>query len=1049
VISRRIHKQRGRRWLTALAVIGIVSGTLGVGTAVFASTPAGQFELEGNNTSATGSGGAAPDDWDRVCYQQSVKDGLSTSAAATLCGTGDPTHAAKATAWTTDTHDALAPLGACTGTNCTIFTGGGSKDPINVDQWAWKDDAGGLPDKDNLLHGFAARYSIPSSSACPGRNANGTADTTGTTKCEMLYFGNDRFDNSGDAQQGFWFFQNKIGLGTNVVGGGNGFTTNGGTATSPEYHRLGDVLLISDFSNGGSVSTITVYTWDPGCTKVVIPKSGPVGGVSCGDANLRYQASSDSANCQPVNPATAGFCGIVTPTDGTASAWPFLDKSGNTTYLQGEMYEGGVNLSALNLGGECFASIASETRSSQSTTAVLKDFVLGSFGDCSSGIVTTPQAGNGDTITDSNSNSVADVSIGSGSVTVRDHAVVTVGGVTTWAGSVAFTLCGPLPRTPTTTNCATGGVAIPFAAGHNGNVSNSSNATNSEVTTLTSVGRYCWRATFTSSTSGVPNSTDPSATSTSTTECFEVLPVRPTLTTQASASVAVGGTVSDTGTLTGLATQPGTNGIGGGSINATNGAVAGGSISWTAFGPDDCTTVALATTSRAVSGNGTYPKIAAPASQAPVSFIANAAGTYTFVADYDGNSPNNLASSAVACTDQPSNEKVVVGSSSTVTTPKAGNGDALGDVNTNSVPDVSIGSGSVTVRDHAVVSVQSISPWAGTVAFSLCGPLALGSTTNCQTGGVSIPFAVPADGNVSNTSTSVDSPVTTLTSVGRYCWRAEFTPTTTGVPSSSDPKDATSTTECFEVLPVRPTLTTQASGDVVLGNAVSDTGTLSGLATQPGTNGIGTDGSINANNGAAAGGSLTFTAYGPDDCTTVAMAATSRAVSGNGTYPKTAAPASQPTVGFVPTGLGTYTFVASYGGNSPNNLASTPVACTDQPTAEKVTVTGTSSLTTAQDWLPNDTATVTGDATLNGSVTFQLYTGDNCGATSGAAVTGQSYTRTITNGDKAGASVSTANTTKLVKAADGSKWSWLVSYDDNVLSDPAPTCESTTITINN
>src|SRR2546428_390679 len=79
--------------------------------------------------------------------------------------------------------------------------------------------------------------------------------------CEMLFFGNDRFDNSGDAQQGFWFFQNKIGLAANSVGGGNGFQSSGGT----EFHRNGDLLLISDFSNGGAVSTITVYTWDTGC----------------------------------------------------------------------------------------------------------------------------------------------------------------------------------------------------------------------------------------------------------------------------------------------------------------------------------------------------------------------------------------------------------------------------------------------------------------------------------------------------------------------------------------------------------------------------------------------------------------------------------------------------------------------------------------------------------------------------------------------------------------------------------------------------------------
>src|SRR3989442_9204266 len=34
--------------------------------------------------------------------------------------------------------------------NKTIFTGGGSKDNIDINSWDWKDDAGALPDKDNI-----------------------------------------------------------------------------------------------------------------------------------------------------------------------------------------------------------------------------------------------------------------------------------------------------------------------------------------------------------------------------------------------------------------------------------------------------------------------------------------------------------------------------------------------------------------------------------------------------------------------------------------------------------------------------------------------------------------------------------------------------------------------------------------------------------------------------------------------------------------------------------------------------------------------------------
>ena len=176
-----------------LPLVGAMVLTLLVPYAAQAVHDTGIFQLDGDAQSATNTAQTPPanDDWDKVCNQA---------------------------------------------------TGGGSKDPLNIDQWAWKDGAGGLPDKDNLEHGFAARYSIPASGTCP----NGTGPTfTGT--CELIYFGSDRFDNSGDAQQGFWFFQNRITLGSNKVGGATGFDG---------LHKDGDVLVISDFSNGGGTSTI-------------------------------------------------------------------------------------------------------------------------------------------------------------------------------------------------------------------------------------------------------------------------------------------------------------------------------------------------------------------------------------------------------------------------------------------------------------------------------------------------------------------------------------------------------------------------------------------------------------------------------------------------------------------------------------------------------------------------------------------------------------------------------------------------------------------------
>ena len=201
----------------------------------------------------------------------------------------------------------------------TYFTSGGSKDVNDISQWSYttNDIA---PDKDQILDAYAAAY-----------------QKDGQT---YVYFGADRFDGSGDSFVGFWFVQTKIGL--DGSGGFNG------------VHENGDVLVVSDFTNGGSVSQIKVYEWLNG--------------------NLSLKAS--GAQCDV---GSDDACAIVN--GGTASApWSFLDKSGSSDFATGEFYEGGINLDTV-FGGDapCFSSFIAETRSSQSTTAQLKDFALGSL----------------------------------------------------------------------------------------------------------------------------------------------------------------------------------------------------------------------------------------------------------------------------------------------------------------------------------------------------------------------------------------------------------------------------------------------------------------------------------------------------------------------------------------------------------------------------------------------------------------------------------------------------------------------------------------------
>jgi hypothetical protein len=379
------------------------------------------------------------------------------------------------------------------------------------------------------------------------------------------------------------------------------------------------------------------------------------------------------------------------------------------------------------------------------------------------------------------------------------------------------------------------------------------------------------------------------------------------------------------------------------------------------------------------------------------------------------------------------------------TTPANGSGTALTDSDTppNGLPDIQIGTGSagVNVTDNASVTVTGIGTWTGTVSFFICGPIA--SPATCDTGGVAAGVK-----NVSNLVTTATSNVVNLTSVGRYCWRGVFESPTDGVPDSTD----ASTGECFEVKPVTPTLSTTGGADVTLGTAITDTATLSGTANQPGTNGGTTPGqagsqypSINATNGALAGGTISWTLRGPGTCNDAGLTITGTpaTVSGDNTYGPVSA---------TPTAIGTYTWVATYSG-SPNTLGaagSCPPGANDGD--EAVTVTGVATLATAQKWLPNDTAHITGPTgtTLSGTVTFTLYNDGSCGTNGGTSqytvqrnvVTDADSNPVPTANDRY---VSTTNTAFFVTTAnDAVAWSWKVSYDDANLTDPADKCETTT-----
>ncbi len=481
----------------------------------------------------------------------------------------------------------------------------GSKDTLPITPgWQCNFDAN-VNSKIDVMNGYAGAFTAP----------NGD---------QILYFALERNINTGDANVGFWFLQDEVGCST--TGGSQPFTGD---------HSDGDLLIVSAFTKGGTVSTIDVYRWNGGATGSL--GATPVAhGVDCKTAG-----GGDTA-CATVNAGT-----ISTP-------WLTANKQdgvGNSLRIS-ELFEGGLNLTKANLAGKCFNTFMADTRSSQSLTATLFDYSLGVLGECKSTTVTTPQQGDGSPIP-------ADgLSIGANArVDVRDSALITVTGVTGYGGDVTFSLCGPLAL-DSTSNCESGGVQIGSPVAVTGT---SPETVIGPTATLTSAGRYCWRAVYSGDAAkGVPGSRDPEAgDTTSTSECFRVNPLQPSLTTQATVGpVDFGDPISDIVTIGNTAKQPGTDGIGpGGTINATAGtqAAADNLIRVTAYGPDSCSTVALAEVTLTVDGDGSYGGVGSV-----TEFVPAAPGEYVYVASYDGDDPNTLGVAPIACGSQPSNERVVV-----------------------------------------------------------------------------------------------------------------------------------------------------------------------------------------------------------------------------------------------------------------------------------------------------------------------------------------------------------------------------------------------------
>jgi glyoxylate utilization-related uncharacterized protein len=538
-----------------------------------------------------------------------------------------------------------------------------------------------------------------------------------------------------------------------------------------------------------------------------------------------------------------------------------------------------------------------------------------------------------------------------GTAALKDTA--TLSGGTSPTGTITFTLTGP------------GGSTVDTEM-----VSVSGNGTYSTPTGFvpTTAGSYSWVASY----SGDPANSG----ATSSPEPVSVTQASASVTTTANPTTEVvgSGALKDTATLSS-------------GFNPT------GTITFTLTGPGGGT---VDTESVTVSGNGTY--------STPTGFTPTTAGSYSWSASYNGDTNNKNAASAaepvtvsqvtpsLATTANPTSETVGSGAlkdtatlsggfnaTGTITFKLTGPGSTVVDTETATVsgngtystptgfvPTTAgayfwVASYSGDTNNQAAtsanepVTVTKASPGITTTAnptTEVVGTGALKDTATLSggfnpTGSITFTLTDPS-------STVVDTETVTVSGNGTYSTPTGKVPTTAGTyhwvasysgDTNNQAAASGATSEPVVVTPlsgVSITTTANPTTEVVGTAALKDTATLSG--------------------GTSPTGIITFTLTGPGGATVDTEMVS---VSGNGTY-------STPT-GFVPTTAGSYSWVASYGGDPANSPAtSSPEPVTVTQASPSVTTTANPTSEVVGSGALKDTATLSGGFNPTGSITFTL-----------------------------------------------------------------------------
>lgn len=556
------------------------------------------FQLDGDAKEATCGGAfgalscptAQPDDWDSL-YS-------CPSSGTNLCSKIPPGS-------TTNLADVIADMVDEFNRPDLDNFGQGTKDDMNVTAWNWTAASGSA--KTNIMQSFAAKY-----------DGN-------------LYIGGNRDINNGDANFGVWLLQNATVECNAAMVAANQCASAGTFVGKPNAsgfrslvpHKIGDILIVSAFTNGGTVANIQVYKVIQSLGSNGLPNAGDnaVPGTCPATAFDGYAGKSTGSTgiClqQLITQTTPGVgacnspIGTI-PADAACAATnaggvPALDPrflSSQSGSVKGQypaltFFEVGLNLVDLNLTTECFPNYIVAGRQSQSVTAALNDFTLGSFQSCDAGIKT------------------------------QASGPVTVGATVTDTATLAGTNGGPTPTGTVTFNAYSDSTCTTQVFTSTKTVSGFADYTSDPYTT-TAAGTIYWIASYTG------DSNFPAATGAcgDANESSVVNKASPGITTNATAGpVIIGATIHDTATLSGGFSPTGT-------------------VTFSLYGPGDTTcssTVISTSTVSVVSGTATSGN-----------YTTAAAGTYRWIAVYNGDSNNNTATTA--CND--ANEASVVAKNS-------------------------------------------------------------------------------------------------------------------------------------------------------------------------------------------------------------------------------------------------------------------------------------------------------------------------------------------------------------------------------------------------